>query len=55
MSSLNKLAKQIAEGVKARGFRTPTEIGVCPMCGQDPTVLRKAIIYLKKHTATEGP
>ena len=54
MSSLNKLAKQIAEGVKARGFRTPTEIGVCPMCGQDPTIAKLGLVGTEIAEAMEA-
>jgi len=54
MSSLNKLAKQIAEGVKARGFRTPTEIGVCPMCGQDPTIAKLGLVGTEISEAMEA-
>lgn len=52
--SLNKLAKQIAEGVKVRGFRTPTEIGVCPMCGQDPTIAKLGLVTTEVSEAVEA-
>lgn len=51
---MNKLAKNISEAVKARGFRTPTEIGVCPTCGQDPVISKLGLVVTEIAEAMEA-